>query len=92
MKTTGNSWDDGRPVSEVVVEAVAEETGTSPERITPPLYDAVDPEALNNLFEDTANAGRREGRVVFAYSGFEVTVREDGSVALEPMERRRASD
>ncbi|WP_227374267.1 HalOD1 output domain-containing protein [Haladaptatus halobius] len=92
MKTTGNSRDNGRPISEVIVEAVGEETGTPPERITPPLYHVIDPEALNSLFKNTVNVGRNGGRVVFAYNGFEVTVTEDGSVALESTERQRASD
>ncbi len=44
----------------------------------PPLYDAVDPDALNAVA-----AGLSEGQVKFPYAGYDVTVYGDGTVTLE---------
>lgn len=67
-------------VTESVVEAVADADGVGPEELAPPLYDAIDPDALERLLA-TAPGTRR---VVFTYNGYEVTVRGDGSVAIDP--------
>lgn len=68
-------------VSGAVVEAVAEAEGTDPLELTPPLYDAVDSDALDRLFADASTDGRME--VAFAYRGYDVSVRGDGSVSVE---------
>jgi hypothetical protein len=56
--------------SEVVLEAVAAVERTDPIDLTPPLYTAVDPEALDAVvaFLD------RSGRIEFDYRGHRVTV------------------
>ena len=72
------------PVSQTVVLAVAEATGEDPMEL-PPLYDTVDPDALNNLFEDRIDGAERlGGNFEFAYAGCDVTVRADGSVNVVP--------
>lgn len=74
---------DERP-TEAVVAAVAEFAGSAPERLDP-LYDAVEPDALDAFFD---HAGRTDvpQRLTFAYAGFEVTVEGDGTllVSREP--------
>ena len=72
-----------RSVCQSVVEAVAEAEEVRPEEIDP-LYEVVDPDALEELFAPTSTAGRMEGKVVFTYSGYEVTVCGDGYVSVEP--------
>jgi hypothetical protein len=71
------------PASEAVVEAVADEEGISPIDVRPPLYAAIDPDALDEL---ASRMSRRSddspGRIVFAYAGYEVTVRGDGEISL----------
>jgi hypothetical protein len=79
---TGGSDD----VSRAVVEAVAEAEGVDSVDLTPPLYEAVDPDALNRLFAATPSAGRMEGRVCFRYNGYEVTVWGDGYVSIASWE------
>ena len=65
-------YDDD--VSFAVVEAVAVATGECPTEIGP-LSDAVDPEALNELFAPTFSNGiREEGRIHFPFEGFSVVV------------------
>lgn len=69
--------------SQSVVEAVAEAKGVDPMELSPPLYDVIDPEALDQVFAPTSMEGRMEGQVTFSYNGYEVTVFGDGSVAVE---------
>lgn len=72
-------------VSRAVVAAVANAENVSPVELTPPLYDAVDPDALEQ-FVASVDAGPDESdvRVTFPYVGYEVTVTGDGDVSLEP--------
>ncbi|SEP89527.1 HalOD1 output domain-containing protein [Natrinema salaciae] len=74
--------DDSRtkPPSELVVEAVATEHGVDPLELECVLADAIDPTALDALFESTASRTRISGFVEFTYCSHEVTVRADGSV------------
>lgn len=62
-----------------VVAAVAAETGRTPVEV-PPLFSAVDSEALDALFP-LRDAGS-PGSVQFAFAGFVVTVYGTGEVAL----------
>lgn len=68
--------------SEAVVEAVAEAEDVPPSEVAPPLYEAVDPESLDDLFASTALADRPGGRVAFPYGGYEVTVHCNGQVSV----------
>ncbi|WP_324760581.1 HalOD1 output domain-containing protein [Haloarcula sp. GH36] len=67
----------GSSTSEAVVQAVAEAAGTDPTEL-PPLYDQVDPDALEKLFRNPSN-----GVVAFDYHGYTVVVRSDGTVLLK---------
>ena len=72
------------PVSQTVVLAVAEATDEDPMEL-PPLYDTIDPDALNKLFGDRVDGAERlGGSFEFAYAGCDVTVRADGSVDVVP--------
>lgn len=73
------STDDS--VSRSVVETIAEVEGVSPTELTPPLYEVVDPEALDDLF-----AASSPGRVEFSYKSYEVTVDGDGVVEVASAE------
>jgi hypothetical protein len=71
-----------------VIRKVAAEKDVDPTTLDP-LYDVVNPDALEALFgpklDGTPRAG---GRVVFDYSGYHVTVASDGSVRAERLETR----
>jgi len=77
---TGYFPDDGvaadASASEAVVAAVAAQEDIDPMEL-PPLYGAVDPDALDALFADD-----RPGRVSFQYAGYEVTVRGRDQVTV----------
>lgn len=75
--------DSRNKLSTHVVKAVAEITQTDPLSVEPPLYEEIDPDALDNLFE--ANAAFR---IRFSYAGHDVEIRSDagGSVDVDVRE------
>ncbi|USZ70914.1 HalOD1 output domain-containing protein [Natronosalvus halobius] len=80
--TPTQSVSSNSPVT-TVVELVADREGTDPMELQPPLYDVIDPEALNALFAPTSRGQSREsGQVSFRYLGYDVTVRADGDVSI----------
>jgi len=67
-----------------VVSAIADEEPT--EMVT--LYDWVDPDALDRLFEpDECGETPSPLRTTFRYREYAVTVRGDGVVAVQSVER-----
>lgn len=74
-----DAFDDG--VSIAVVTAVAARRGVEPTEL-PPLYEWVDPDALDALFEPTTTGGPRRGRLSFTYDGHEVVLECDDGVAI----------
>ncbi|MFD1512439.1 HalOD1 output domain-containing protein [Halomarina rubra] len=63
--------------STAVVEAVASAEGVPP-RTLDPLYDTIDPDALDALVSDAGPV-----RIRFSYEGHTVTVHGDGRLELE---------
>lgn len=61
-----------------VLESVAAEAGCSPIDFDTPLYEVIDPDALNALFE----GGARNGRVEFTYLGYRVVADASGDVRV----------
>ena len=69
-------------VSETVVSTVAEFIGSEPTSIDP-LYDTVDPDALNALFDgDRVISDCTPSSVAFTYCGCDVVVAADGVVQV----------
>jgi hypothetical protein len=66
----------GVAISKRVVQTVAKTTNTDALEL-PPLYDAIDPDAL-----DTLVGAMSDGTVSFIYAGHEVTVASDGTISL----------
>jgi hypothetical protein len=81
-------------VSDAVIRAVSAATGhaPSPDPENPgacldPLYTAIDPDALNSIFDPTGTSGpTSDGEVTFRYHGYTVTVESAGRVILEPQQ------
>lgn len=68
--------------SEGVVQAVAGSEDVDPMQLQP-LYDVIDLEALDALFQRTADgAPATTGSVRFAYAGKTVVVHSDGSIQV----------
>lgn len=68
-------------VYERIVTEVAAIDGTDPTEL-PPLFNAVDPDALLSVFSATESGVSRTGRVEFPYAGYEITIVFDGDPTL----------
>ena len=82
----GADWERevvGERPSEAVVLAVADFLGRDPVAM-PPLNRVIDPDALNNLFADTASGvSRQRGHLEFEYVDCRVLVVGDEFVRVE---------
>lgn len=79
MPSTG---PQGYDLAFAVVDSVSAAENATPTEL-PPLYETIDPDALNALF---AGRGATTGSVVFQYHGYTVAVASDGRVCLEPIQ------
>lgn len=66
-------------VQETVLGEIAAREGVEAIDL-PPLFEAIDPDALRRIFAPTSMGNARVGEVRFPYAGYEVTVRVDGDV------------
>lgn len=71
-------WDCRRRPSEAVIESVAELEGTDPIDLDP-LSHAIDPAAMDRLFDPATAAGQPpQASIEFRYLGYHVSVRANG--------------
>ncbi|WP_408959375.1 HalOD1 output domain-containing protein [Natrinema sp. 74] len=70
---SGSSGSGQRSVSVAVVTAVAARRDVDPIEL-PPLYEWLDPDALDALFAPMQRGGSRSGHLEFTYDGHEITV------------------
>ena len=80
--------DEDTSLSFEVIRAVAEREGVDPIDIEPPeyepLYDVLNPEALDALFAPRESGEPRgAGRIEFTYCGYDIVVDSDGTVELQ---------
>ena len=67
-----------------IIERIATLEETDPITL-PPLYDAIDPEALDSVVDSsTASDSRSPATVRFSYCGYDVLVRRDGEITISP--------
>lgn len=76
--------DEGRPASVSVASALARHRGEDPAASNRPLYEYVDPDALDALFADR-RPGRAQfdGRVRFSVEDLTVVVRSDSVTIID---------
>lgn len=76
------------PVAATVIEAVASATNT-PVIELDPLYNVINPDALNLLYTPTNGGNQRQtsGKITFPYNDCQVTVHADGEVAVTPIQK-----
>lgn len=78
-------WSEVTP-STAVVETVAIAANRDPLELEP-LFDSVDPDALDTLVRSTENDSPDGNATVrFVHDGYEVTVHRDGTVVVRPVE------
>ena len=68
-------------VTETIIDAVSEAEDCDPLTL-PPLWNVIDPEALDALFEPTRGGQPRAGRTSFTYVGYEITVDATAEAAV----------
>lgn len=79
--------DSGERASEAVVTAVAAIVGEDPVHLAP-LYEAVEPDALDSLVEHARRADDAgTHQLWFTYQGFDVAVRSDGQIRIRDATR-----
>lgn len=69
-------------VGVAVIEAVAAVEGVRPIDVDLQLYDYLDLEALDALFDHSRRKGEGTWTMEFSVDGYEVTVRDDGVVSI----------
>jgi len=70
-------------LSEEIVERVAEAEGTEPSELEKPLFDVVDPDSLDTIFESMQSGPTRDvGQLEFEYHGYQVIATAEGGVSL----------
>ncbi len=77
---------DGGSLAETILETLEAASDRPATEMNVRLYDAIDPDALDDLFEPTrAGSNRDEGRVSFSIAEFAVDVHASGHVFVRPM-------
>lgn len=71
-------------ISLAVIGAVSNAENTDPENLNQSLYDAIDPDALNNLFAGEEN---NPTKCTFQYHGYTVTIEGDSKITLDPIDK-----
>ncbi|WP_178915496.1 HalOD1 output domain-containing protein [Natronomonas gomsonensis] len=76
-------YESGSDVSptEVIIEALAEAAGIDPIEL-PPLYEFVDPDALDHLFGEHDGAAHADALLSFQVETWNVFVRADGCIRV----------
>lgn len=80
------SRDGTESVTTTVINRILAREDVSSTDVTP-LYEVIDPEALDTLFAPKQDGSRRSttGRVSFEYQGYRVTITSVGEVELAPL-------
>ncbi|WP_436925373.1 HalOD1 output domain-containing protein [Halosimplex amylolyticum] len=70
--------DAGDQISLEVIETIANVTDADPLTMEPPLYDVVDTDALDSLYQNGAEAS-----VEFEYNGYTIAIDGDRTVTVD---------
>lgn len=69
-----------------VLKSVAEKEDVLPERLDPPLFEAIDAHGLNTFVRSLEeNQPNGSGKAVFEYYGYLITISSDGSIQLQEL-------
>lgn len=80
---------ESEPISTTVIEAIAEHKSVDPMALEQPLYDVIDPDALDAFLAGSGTSGDSFRRhVEFVYDGCTVRVSEDRSIDVISNTRR----
>lgn len=94
VQTTQSNWnplvqaqytpDNGRDLSTVIAESLAQVHDVSVTELQSPLYDSMDIEAVEDMFFSTTRTSKpaTQGVLEFLHDGVLITVRSDGWVQV----------
>ena len=77
--------DPGESICSTIVNQIAVHEGIEPLEL-PPLYDSVDPDALNDVFTPTKTGVSRTGTISFSYCGYSIVVDVDDEAVTSIVE------
>ena len=86
-----HDWERDDSVSTTIIEGVAAVTDTPEADLDPPLYEVVDPDALDTLCQPLNDDILRDGsgHVKFSLQGCTVTLDWSGRIKIEPPDETR---
>lgn len=78
-----DTWREDGTIACSVIDAIAALTGTPPSRLQP-LYETIDPDALDRVLEPASETPRRRSTpsVSFCHEGCHVTTMADGGLTV----------
>lgn len=74
--------DESAGLTVAIVEAIAEATSTDSLELTDSLFDSVDPDALERVFDDFGSATAAPGYVLFSYGDNTIRLQSDGCIEV----------
>ncbi|WP_408960756.1 HalOD1 output domain-containing protein [Natrinema sp. 74] len=84
-----HDWADSQSLSTTIIEAVGAATDTDPNQMEP-MYEALDPDALDALFRPRSDDSlRTNGQVLFSLDGHDVAVHSCGDIIVDVSENER---
>ena len=83
-----HDWEHDDSVSATIIEGVAAVTDTPKTDLDPPLYEIVDPDALDKLCQPLNNDVLRDGsgQLTLPLQGCTVTLDWSGRITIEPLD------
>ncbi|WP_226012265.1 HalOD1 output domain-containing protein [Halomicrobium salinisoli] len=82
---------EGESLSQAVVHTLAHVRGVEPTNLDVRLFDAVDPDALDDLFAPADGASERSGSVAFEIAGCRIEIHGTSRVLVTPSEDARSA-
>lgn len=81
-----HDWDRNDSVTMTILEGLAAVTDTPLTDLDPPLYDVVDPDALDTLFRTRSDDMLRDGSGQLTFPAYDcsVTLCWDGTITIDP--------
>ena len=68
-------------ISAEIIDRISKESGTDSLNL-PPLFEGINPDALQSLFAATSSGIKRSGRVTFQYAEYEILVEFDNEPTI----------
>lgn len=91
LHETEYDQDGNSSISDAIVEALAEVESVEPENLSMRLYDSVDSDALDSLYQTAVERPERL-RVAFTIDSYEVVVEDGGRVLVRERDDDRKQD